>query len=318
MDLLQKTKELCRLYNITPARTKGQNFLIKEEIYDKIIEAAELKKDDTVLEVGPGLGFLTAKLAARVKKVIAVELDDKLAKVLNSHLVATEPPSGSIFKGIKNVEVVNENILEFSIFNYQFSNNFQFPISNFKIVANLPYNITSIFFKKFLSTEHKPSLMVLMLQKEVAERIAARPGKMSLLAVSVQFYAKPEILEIVPRNNFWPAPEVDSAIIKLEVRSKKLGVHPVKSQSRESEIGASLDSEAFNRVNEKEFFRLVKIGFSARRKMLKNNLANGYHISHKEAENWLKKAGFDLKIRAQELSVADWLEILEMERGNVV
>lgn len=123
MDLLQKTKELCRLYNITPARTKGQNFLIKEEIYDKIIEAAELKKDDTVLEVGPGLGFLTAKLAARVKKVIAVELDDKLAKVLNSHLVATEPPSGSIFKGIKNVEVVNENILEFSIFNYQFSMN---------------------------------------------------------------------------------------------------------------------------------------------------------------------------------------------------
>ena len=293
MDLLNRTKELCKLYNITPARTKGQNFLIKEEVYDKIIEAAELKKDDVVLEVGPGLGFLTAKLASRAKKVIAVELDDKLAKILRTGLAT---------QGIKNVEVVNKDVLKFSIFNFQFS---KAPlikgVGGFKVVANLPYNITSVFLRKFLSSEYKPSLMVLMLQKEVAERITSKPGEMSLLAVSIQFYAKPEIIQIVPKENFWPKPEVDSAIVKIEIK-KGVG-HPIGCPTP---------------LNEKEFFRLVKIGFSARRKMLKNNLANGYHIPPEEAEKWLKKAGFDLKIRAQELSVGNWLKILEMKRGNVV
>lgn len=294
MDLLNKTKELCRLYNITPARTKGQNFLIKEEIYDKIIEAADLKSDDVVLEVGPGLGFLTAKMAGRVKKVIAVELDDKLAEILK---IATKA------RGVENIEIINKNILELGIMNYEsWNKDFKNKIHNslfiihdsYKIVANLPYNITSVFLRKFLSSEYKPSLMVLMLQKEVAERITAVAGEMSLLAVSVQFYAKPEIIQVVSKNNFWPKPEVDSAIVKLTINNLQLT------------------------INEKEFFRLVKIGFSARRKMLKNNLANGYHISHEEAEKWLNKAGFDLKTRAQELSVENWIKLLELSGGNMV
>jgi len=290
MDLLSQTKQLCKLYNIKPARAKGQNFLIKEEIYDKIVKAADLKKDDLVLEVGPGLGFLTAKLAKRVKRVVAVELDDKLAEVLQIGLAS---------QGIKNVEVVNDDILKFRIKNLELRisqkskirsfkrvSSFKFQVSrNYKIVANLPYNITSVFLRKFLSAELKPSLMVLMLQKEVAERIIAKPPKMSLLAASVQFYAQAEIIEIVPANNFWPKPEVDSAIIKLKVESEKL------------------------KVNEKELFRLVRIGFSAKRKMLKNNLANGYHISPKEAEEWLKKANFSPTIRAQELTVDDWIKL---------
>ena len=265
MNLLEQTKELCRLYNIKPARSRGQNFLIQEEIYDRMVEQADLQPDDVVLEVGPGLGFLTAKLAAKAKQVIAVELDDKLSKVLKIGLAAN---------GVENVQVVNEDILKFSIFNFQY-----------KIVANLPYNITSIFLRKFLEAEVRPELMVLMLQKEVAERICAKAGKMSLLAVSVQFYAQLEILKIVEKENFWPKPEVDSAIIKLEVRSKKL------------------------EVNEREFFRLVKFGFSAKRKMLKNNLAAGLKISQPEAENKIIKAGFNEKIRAQELSVGDWLKL---------
>lgn len=278
MDLLGQTKKLCKLYNIIPARSKGQNFLIREKIYDEMVDAAELKPDDIVLEVGPGLGFLMAKLAKKAGQVIAVELDDKLAEVLRVGLMAQR---------ILNVEVVNKDILDFSI-KYLVSGIMgNEKNTKYKIVANLPYNITSIFLRKFLSeTENKPELMVLMLQKEVAERICAEAGDMSLLAVSVQFYAKPEIARIVPKENFWPEPEVDSAIIKIEARSKK------------------------PEVNEKEFFRLVKFGFSAKRKMLKNNLAAGFKISQAEAENKITKAGFNPKIRAQELSVDDWLKII--------
>ncbi len=286
MDLLQQTKQLCKLHNIKPARSRGQNFLISEIVYDKIIKAADLKKDDVVLEVGPGLGFLTVKLAKKVKKVIAVELDDKLVEVLRARLDE---------HGIGNVEVVNEDILRFQI------SDFRFQISEYKIVANLPYNITSIFLRKFLSAEFKPKLMVLMLQEEVAERIVAKSGKMSLLSVSVQFYAEPKIIEMVSADCFWPKPEVDSAIIHLTPQ-------PPLLFRRGGERGRG----------EKDFFRLVRIGFSAKRKMLKNNLANGYYISQSEAEDKLKKADFDIKIRAQELSVEDWVKLFEEFRRSVL
>ncbi|HED37081.1 MAG TPA: ribosomal RNA small subunit methyltransferase A, partial [Ignavibacteria bacterium] len=288
MDLLEQTKQLCNIYNIKPARSKGQNFLIKEDVYDRIIDAADLKSSDVVLEVGPGLGFLTSKLALKARKVIAIELDDKLAEVLKTGLISRE---------VENVEVVNDNILELGIENFEFRINNKKNIQNskfnppagrqnsFKIVANLPYNITSVFLRKFLSAENKPELVVLMLQKEVAERIVAKKGKMSLLAVSVQFYAEAEVIQTVPSNNFWPEPKVDSAIVRIEAKLLRFF-----GKNRRSL--ASLD--------EKEFFRLVKIGFSAKRKMLKNNLANGCHITREEAEQWLKKSGLSPKVRAQE------------------
>ena len=271
MNLFEQTKELCRLYDIKPARSKGQNFLIEEKIYDDILLSANLKPDDVVLEIGPGLGFLTSKLAKVAKRVIAVELDDKLAGVLKTGLTA---------KNVKNVEVVNEDILKLQITNYK--------LKNYKIVANLPYNITSIFLRRFLEIDQKPKLMVLMLQKEVAERICAVKGSMSLLAVSVQFYADAEIIQIVPKENFWPKPEVESAIIKITP-------HPNFLLSKEKE--------------EKDFFQLVKFGFSSKRKMLKNNLAAGFRISHNEAENKIIKAELSPKIRAQELSVDEWLKL---------
>ena len=291
MDLLQQTKQLCKLHNIKPARTKGQNFLISEIVYDKIIKAADLKKDDVVLEVGPGLGFLTVKLAKKVKKVIAVELDDKLVEVLRARLDE---------HGIGNVEVVNEDILT-SPLTPLLTRRGELKGKGFKIVANLPYNITSIFLRKFLSAEFKPKLMVLMLQEEVAERIVAKSGKMSLLSVSVQFYAEPKIIEMVSADCFWPKPEVDSAIIHLTPQ-------PPLLFRRGGERGRG----------EKDFFRLVRIGFSAKRKMLKNNLANGYYISQSEAEDKLKKADFDIKIRAQELSVEDWVKLFEEFRRSVL
>jgi 16S rRNA (adenine1518-N6/adenine1519-N6)-dimethyltransferase len=270
MSLLEKTKELCRLHEIRPERSKGQNFLINEEVYNKIVEAASLSKIDTVLEIGPGLGFLTAKIAAKAGRVIAVEIDDKLADFLKDDINKQD---------IKNIEVLNQDILRLDI---------EESFENYKIVANLPYNITSIFLRKFLSVRKKPAEMILMLQKEVAQRICTEPGDMSLLALGVQFYAKPEILFFVPRSDFYPVPEVDSAIIKLSIFSNQL----------------SADKE-------KAFFRLAKIGFSSKRKMLKNNLSNGLHITGLEVEKFLSAVGIPLKARAQDLSLKDWLELSE-------
>jgi 16S rRNA (adenine1518-N6/adenine1519-N6)-dimethyltransferase len=295
--LLNTTQDLCRLHGITPARSKGQNFLITEEIYDQIIEAADLKENDVVLEVGPGLGFLTAKLAKRVKQVIAVELDDKLASILQT---------GLALKKVGNVKVVNEDILKISNFQYLIPNkipNSQFPISKYKIVANLPYNITSFFLRKFLESESKPEMMVLMLQKEVAERIVARPPKMSLLGISVQFYADAEIVLNVPRNNFWPVPAVDSAVIRLIT-------HPSPPfQKGRGDCPSPLAKGRLGGVSEKDFFRLVKFGFSAKRKMLKNNLSAGFKISDKEIEKKLILANIKTTVRAQELSIEDWYRL---------
>lgn len=296
-NLLEKTKELCRIYDIHPARSKGQNFLVNEDVYDRLVEVADLKSDDVVLEVGPGLGFLTGKLAKAVARVVAVELDDKLADVLKTGLES---------QGVANVEVVNLDIMKLGSgsrkldsgnnYNIQTSN-FKLPAS-YKVVANLPYNISSVFLRKFLSeAENKPEIMVLMLQKEVAERIVAKPGEMSVLALSVQFYADAEIIDHVPSKDFWPEPEVDSAIIRIKLKNKN----------------AYQDDKY-----EKSFFRLVKFGFIAKRKMLKNNLAAGYHIKQTEAEEKIVKAGFNPKIRAQELSVDDWKKLLGEFEPNVV
>ena len=268
-NLLAKTREICRLFEIKPARSKGQNFLINEKIYDDIIKAADLKTDDVVLEVGPGLGFLTAKLASRVKKVIAVELDDQLANYLQTGIKSQD---------IENVQVINEDILRFNVN--------LLKDQSYKIVANLPYNITSIFLRQFLEAEHHPEALILMLQKEVAQRINATPPDMSILAVAVQYYAMPQIIRTVKAGNFWPEPEVDSAIIKITV-----------------------DQKILSPAETKLFFRLVKIGFSAKRKMLKNNLAGGLKIEAKIIADILTQERFDPKIRAEDLSLAQWRKL---------
>ncbi len=287
MDLLENIKNICNKSGIIPARSKGQNFLIDEDVYNRIIDNAGINKDDTVLEAGPGLGILTEKLAQKVKKVVAVELDDKLANFLNIK-----------FANYKNVEIINGDILDLRIKIYDLrakDNNGEYlenKILNssfvnlescYNIVANLPYNITSVFLKNFL-TSNPPQSMTLMLQKEVAERIIAQPPEMSILSFSVQYYADPKILFYVSRDKFWPQPEVDSAVVRIDLKP---------------DLVRDVDKE-------KDLFRLVKVGFSSRRKMLKNNLMSGYKISQEIAKNRLKKAGIDEKARAQELSLAEW------------
>ncbi len=268
-DLAGRTKEICRLLEIKPARSKGQNFLIHERVYDDIIKASNIGPDDEVLEVGPGLGFLTVRLAEKAKKVVAVELDDKLAAYLQTGFGVTSQ---------EKVKIVNQDILRFNP-RSEFS-------GKYKIVANLPYNITSIFLRTFLSSNYKPESIVLMLQKEVTERIIAQPPDMSLLAVSVQHYAEPEIIRQVRAEYFWPAPEVDSAVIRFTVKP------PI-----------------FSAEQDKSFFRLVKAGFSAKRKMLKNNLAGGLRIEPEKIMAALQSAGIHDKERAENLSLANWYQL---------
>ena len=280
MTLAQKTIELCKMFEIRPSRSKGQNFLINEKIYDEIVEAAGINSEDTVLEVGPGLGFLTAKLAKAAKNVVAVELDDKLANFLQIGLDSND---------VENVTIVNQDVLKF--------NPTDLP-KGYKVVANLPYNITSIFLRTFLNQKNRPQSLVLMLQKEVAERLIAKPGEMSMLALSVQFFGEIEIVREVKAGNFWPEPKIDSAVIRLIIDNDKRG-------------DVAYDEE-------KAFFRLAKFGFSAKRKMLKNNLASGLKISNAEAEKLLISVGLDEHIRAQDLSVSNWQKLFAAARPFVL
>lgn len=269
-NLLSKTREICQMLEIKPARSKGQNFLINENIYNDIVKSANLKSTDLVLEIGPGLGFLTMKLAKLVKKVVAVELDDQLADYLQTGIKSAD---------ISNVEIVNSDILKFNLV--------KLNGQKYKVVANLPYNITSIFLRQFLGGENKPEELILMLQKEVAERIVAAPPKMNLLAISVQYYGEPKIIREVKAGNFWPEPQVASAVIKIEV----------------------FNCYSRSITDDKNFFRLLKFSFSAKRKMLKNNLAAGLKISPKIIETALRENNFNPKARAEELNVSDFKKL---------
>jgi 16S rRNA (adenine1518-N6/adenine1519-N6)-dimethyltransferase len=296
LTLPENIKKILRDCGVKPSKEMGQNFLASREVLEKMVDAAALRKDDQVLEIGPGLGVLTAELAKKVKRVVAVEADRRLVAALGKTMV-----------DYKNVEIIQEDILKFSISNFQFSNKFQIQNSKskildtgyeipdtkfqnyeYKIVANLPYQITSAIFRKFLNDEPRPAEIIVMVQKEVAERICAPAGETSLLSLSVQFFGQPEIVEIVPRNVFWPEPEVDSAILRVSL---------IKETS-----GANL-----KKIDPEKFFKIAKIGFSARRKQLHNNLSGGLGTSSEKVKEIFLKFGFNPRIRAQDLSLDDWI-----------
>lgn len=291
MSLFLQTQELCQKYNIRPARSKGQNFLIDEEAYDAMTEVADLKKNDVVLEVGPGLGFLTERLAHRTQKVFAVELDDKVTSVLKKRLQTEK---------ISNVTIYNEDILNFT---NSWAEDVGVVKDKLKVVANLPYNITSFFLRKFISgneADIKPTSLTLMLQKEVGERLAASAGDMSLLAISVQVYAAVTLHDYVPPQSFFPSPKVGSIIVSIQRTD-----HYLKQL------------EALE-ITEKIFFRLVKIGFSARRKMLHANLRAGLRISKEVILTAFKQAKINENVRSQELSIEDWLKLIAALREYMV
>ena len=255
-----------------PKKSLGQHWLKDPEILADIAEAAELTSDDVVLEIGPGLGTLTSRLLARANSVIAVEFDTDLARKLPGQ-----------FPG-KKLNVVNQDILQFDLN--------QLP-KNYKVVANVPYYITSKIVEKLMTVENKPSIAVLLVQKEVAERIAAEAGNMSILSVSVQIFAEAELDIEVPRQFFTPPPKVDSQVVVLRTRNNPL-ITP---------------------EDQRGFFRIVKAGFSAKRKKLRSSLSGGLGIDKSAVEELLKNAGISPDARAEDLAIEDWKRLLKEWRN---
>jgi len=258
------------LKSIKPNKRLGQNFLVDKGAVFKIVETANISKNDVILEIGPGTGLLTKELVKKAKKVIAIEKDKKMADILNENL-----------KDCKNIEIIIADILKINDFSAWLS-----QAEKYKVVANIPYYATSPIIRKFLEIENPPELMVLTIQKEVAQRICAKPPNMSILSVSVQFYAEPKIISYISKNSFWPKPKVDSAIIKI------------------------IPHNIYN-INKDSFFKVVKAGFKQPRKQLVNNLLKGLKISRKEVEILLQKAGIEPKQRPETLSVQNWIRLTE-------
>ena len=277
-------KALLNRYLVYPSKGLGQNFLIDNSVLKKIIKAAELTKKDVILEIGPGIGNLTRELAHKAKRIIAVEKDPKLARILKETL-----------KEFKNIQIIQGDILKIQDTRYKIQD-------TYKIVANLPFYIAAPVIRKFLQLNNQPRVLVLMVQKEVAQRICASPAKvfakqkfrramppkMNLLAVSVQFYAEPEIISYVSKKSFWPEPKVDSAILKITPSGKKstiVGILP------------------------EEFFRVVKAGFSQPRKMLINNLSAKLRVKKGLIREILQKNHINPAQRPETLTIKDWVQI---------
>lgn len=294
-------KSLCREYGLLPSKKYGQNFLVSPEVIDKITEAAAIKKSDTVVEVGPGFGVLTFALAERAEKVIAFEIERKL----QAYWQDRKP---------ENVNIIWGNVLRTPLLareGFGESPPDSTPAlllprgGGYKVVANLPYQITSPVIREFLESKNPPESMTLMVQKEVAERICAEAGDMSLLSVAVQYYADPEIIASVSRQNFWPEPKVDSAIVRLSLPSRK------HKQLQESDGPAVFPPSAREGGRgEREFFLVVKAGFSNRRKLLIKNLIPIIGKKNKDAlKEIFSSLGLKETARAQELSVGQWQKL---------
>ena len=257
---------LLHKHALDPHKGLGQNFLVDDNALKRIVACAELKGQENVLEIGAGLGSLTRHLAARAGKVTAVEIDRKLIPVLTE-----------VTARFANVEVRQGDILELDPAQLM-------PQDGYVVVANIPYYITSAIIRHLLESSRRPSRLVLTMQQEVAERICAEPGDLSVLAVSVQVFGKPRIAALIPASAFYPAPKVDSATLVVDVYDQ-----PFLS-ARQHDL----------------FFTLVKMGFAQKRKMLRNTIAAGLHIPTEEASVLLKRAGIDPTRRAQTLDLVEW------------
>jgi len=271
-SLLAQTRRLLRRFDLQARKGLGQHFLIDREVLELITSAAELTPADVIVEVGPGLGVLTRELAKKTGLVIAIELDNKLAALLKQTLAS-----------FNNVIIINDDVLKIepgALLNQQ---KVRFP---YKVVANLPYYITSPVLRHFLEASAKPQMMIVMVQKEVAEAIVAKPGEMSLLSVSIQFYGEPRIISYVPAQCFYPAPEVDSAILRIDL-------YPQPAVA----------------VDEAGFFELVRGGFTAPRKQIANSLAQGLGLPKAEVLPLLETANIVPQRRAETLTLGEWAQL---------
>ncbi|MBN2146834.1 MAG: ribosomal RNA small subunit methyltransferase A [Anaerolineales bacterium] len=265
--------DLLQRYGLRPDKRLGQNFLIDNHALQRVAEAAHILPGDRVLEIGAGLGSLTVLLAARARQVTAVELDGDLI-----------PPLMEALTGCDNVRIVRGDIMALDPAELTEG-------EDYLVVANIPYYITSALIRHLLEARKPPQRLVLTVQREVAERICAAPGEMSLLALSVQVYGQPQIVGIIQAGAFYPSPKVDSAIIHVNLYEQPL--IPMKLLDR--------------------FFRLIKAGFSQKRKTLRNALAGGLGMKPQAVEVLLARAGIDAMRRAETLSIEEWGKILSKE-----
>ncbi len=291
MNLASKReiKNLLEEHQICPSKRLGQNFLVDKEAVKKIIEAADLKLEDVILEVGPGLGVLTQELARKAKKVIAVEKDQNMIEILRTTL-----------KDLRNVEVIQGDIRKIDTKYFKPNTLGHSPTgeAKYKVVANLPFYLAAPVIRQFLEVENPPKEMVLVVQKEVGQRICAKPPDMNILAVSVQIYAKPEIVSYISKKSFWPSPKVDSAIVKIVPAAP----------SKKTTIVGNLDRDLF--------FKVVKAGFSQPRKQLINNLFKGLNLEKEKIRNWLIENNIQPIQRAETLSVENWINLTKTFKIN--
>ncbi|MBM4177334.1 ribosomal RNA small subunit methyltransferase A [Candidatus Gribaldobacteria bacterium] len=268
---------------IVPKKQLGQNFIISKGFVQKFVKFCSLKPSDLVIEIGPGLGALTFDLAKRAKKVIGIEIDSRLAFILQKDIKA---------KGLDNVFVLNENALnfQFSIFNFQSISNFQF--SNYKVVGNLPFSSGVAMLMKFLESDNPPKTITIILQKEVGQRIISKTPKMEKLGVFCQMLSKPKILDLVKKGNFYPQPKIDSAIIQFKDIQKDL------KKTFKNGV-ASIEYQLLSKI--------INSGFGAPRKTLLNNLSQGLNLSKEQTNQWLLENKISPSSRAEALSLNDWL-----------
>jgi len=269
-------RQILDKYNLRPRKGLGQHFLADPNILRKIVEAADLAADEVVLEIGPGLGTLTRWLAEATDRVVAVELDEGMIGVLREELAY-----------LPNLELVQGDILQLNpvaLVADPTSSDLGSPPLDYAVVANLPYYITSAAIRHLLEAEPPPNRLVLTVQLEVARRIVAEPGDMSLLAVSVQFYGRPRIVAKIPAGAFVPPPKVDSAVVRIDTYSTP-------------QIDAP-DTDVF--------FRVARAGFAQKRKQLKNALAAGLRLPSGEVAAMMARVGIEPQRRAQTLSLAEW------------
>ena len=283
-SLLAQTKRWLRQFDLQARKGLGQHFLVDEEVLKLITSTAELTSNDVIVEVGPGLGILTRELARQAGWVVAIELDSKLAVALEQTLASFD-----------NVSIINKDILQIDPAALLQEQKARFPPAisspfSYKVVANLPYYITSPVLRHFLEMSVKPQIMVVMVQKEVAEAIVAEPGQMSVLSISIQFYGEPRIISYVPAQCFYPAPEVDSAILRIDLYSQP----------------------AVAVTDERGFFDLVQAGFSASRKQIVNSLAQGLGLPKAEVLSLLEKADIVPQRRAETLTLEEWARLWQV------
>lgn len=260
--------------NIKAKKSLGQNFLRDESVAERILDIAEVTKDDDIFEIGPGTGALTERMLGRGGRVTAVEFDHGLVLRLNEH-----------FRDSEQLSVLEGNILDFDMGGLL--DQVGFEDRRYKVVANIPYYITAPIIRMLLSLRVRPGVIVLMVQDEVADRLATPPGGMSLLSLLAQYYATVRKEFVVSKEAFFPVPKIDSAVVSLR---------PYRAYSPE---------------DDRRIFRVARAGFAARRKTLANNLSSSFRIPRKAVEGALTDLALDPLVRAQELSVEDWIALVD-------